>query len=121
MSEYPDYQQFMDELPLVEPLLDTDRKTMFLDVFSGANAPLAKAFLQCQWEIVTLIDIEIDHNLDVSRPAIRRAIHEVLPQVVLISGAMSCAAKSQAPEKKPGPPPLYGVRSHPESFRVCHA
>ena len=58
LTEYPDYQQFMDELSLVEPLLDTDRKTMFLDVFSGANAPLAKAFLQCQWEIVTPIDIE---------------------------------------------------------------
>ena len=52
----------MDELSLVEPLLDTDRKTMFLDVFSGANAPLAKAFLQCQWEIVTPINIEIDHT-----------------------------------------------------------
>ena len=102
--------------PWLNPFL-----TLIERPFSGANALLAKAFLQCQWEIVTLIDIEIDHNLDVSRPAIRRAIHEVLPQVVLISGAMSCAAKSQAPEKKPGPPPLYGVRSHPESFRVCHA
>ena len=107
----------MEELSLVDPVGDTARKPVFLDVFSGLNAPLAKAFLWCQWEVVTPIDIkiEIDQDLDVSRPsvrrAIRRAIHAVLPQVVLISGAMSCATKSRAREKQPGPPPLRSEES----------
>ena len=64
MSVYLDYQQFMEELSLVDPVSDTARKPVFLDVFSGLNAPLAKAFLWCQWEVVTPIDIEIDHDLD---------------------------------------------------------
>ena len=106
MSVYVDYQRFMEELSLVEPVNDTARKPVFLDVFSGLKAPLAKAFLWCQWEAVTPIDIEIDKDLDVSRPSVRRAIHAVLPQVVLIAGAMSCATKSRAREKQPGPPPL---------------
>ena len=41
-------------------------------------------------EIITPIDIEIDQDLDVSRPAVRRAIREVLPRVATIAGAMSC-------------------------------
>ena len=64
MFVYTDYQQFMEELSLVEPVSDTARKPVFLDVFSGVNAPLAKAFLWCQWEVVTPIDIEIDQDLD---------------------------------------------------------
>ena len=64
MSVYADYQQFMEELSLVDPVSDTARKPVFLDVFSGLNAPPAKAFLWCQWEVVTPIDIEIDHDLD---------------------------------------------------------
>ena len=111
MSVYLDYQQFMEELSLVEPVRDTARKPVFLDVFSGLNAPLAKAFLWCQWEVVTPIDIEIDQGLDVSRPSVRRALHAVLPQVVLIAGAMSCATKSRAREKQPGPPPLRSEES----------
>ena len=91
MSVYADYQQFMEELSLVDPV--------------------AKAFLWCQWEVVTPIDIEIDQDLDVSRPSVHRAIHAVLPQVVLISGAMSCATKSRAREKQPGPPPLRSEES----------
>ena len=31
---------------------------VLLDVFSGVHAPLSKAFLWCQWEIITPIDIE---------------------------------------------------------------
>ena len=64
MSVYADYQQFMEELSLVDPVSDTARKPVFLDVFSGLNAPPAKAFLWCQWEVVTPIDIEIDQDLD---------------------------------------------------------
>ena len=79
---------------------------VLLDVFSGVHAPLSKAFLWCQWEIITPIDIEIDQDLDVSRPAVRRAIQAVLPRVATIAGAMSCATKSRAREKRPGPPPL---------------
>ena len=60
----------------------------------------------CQWEIITPIDIEIDQDLDVSRPSVRRAIREVLPKVATIAGAMSCATKSRAREKRPGPCPL---------------
>ena len=62
-------------------------------------------------EVVTPIDIEIDKDLDVSRPSVRRAIHAVLPQVILIAGAMSCATKSRAREKQPGPPPLRSEES----------
>ena len=51
MSVYGDYQHFMAELSLVDPVNDIDRKPVFLDVFSGSNAPLAKAFLWCQWEV----------------------------------------------------------------------
>ena len=77
-------------------------RPVLLDIFSGVHAPLSKAFLWCQWEIIAPIDIEIDQDLDVSRPAVRRAIREVLPS----AGAMSCATKSRAREKRPGPPPL---------------
>ena len=88
---------------------------ILLDVFSGVHAPLSKAFLWCQWEIITPIDIEIDQDLDVSRPAVRRAIQAVLPRVATIAGAMSCATKSRAREKRPGPPPLRS-EEHPRGL-----
>lgn len=52
MSEYPTSNSWMSS-PWLNPFL-----TLIERPFSGANAPLAKAFLQCQWEIVTPIDIE---------------------------------------------------------------
>ena len=76
---------------------------VLLDVFSGVHAPLSKAFLWCQWEIITPIDIEIDQTWTCR---VRRAIQAVLPRVATIAGAMSCATKSRAREKRPGPPPL---------------
>ena len=84
---------------------------LLLDIFSGANAPLAKAFLWCKWLIITPIDLEVDPDFDVSRVDVRNAIHQHLPKVSLISGAMSCATKSRAREKAPGPPPLRSEES----------
>ena len=103
MSVYTDYQRFMEELSLVEPVNDTARKPVFLDVFSGFNAPLAKAFLWCRWEVVTPIS-----TLRSTRTWTCLGLRFVAPfmQSSLSAGAMSCATKSRAREKPPGPPPL---------------
>ena len=45
----------------------------------------------------------------VSRPEVRQAIAGCLPQTSCIAFAMSCATKSRAREKQPGPPPLRSV------------
>ena len=50
-----------------------------MDLFSGPNAPLAKAFLWCGWRVLTPIDLAIDEEFDV---------------------------KTRAREKGPGPMPL---------------
>ena len=106
-DELAQFHEFMQELSDVMPSANcAQRQPIMLDIFSGANAPLAKAFLWCQWLIITPIDLEVDPELDVSRVDVRKAIHARLPNVALISGAMSCATKSRAREKAPGPPPL---------------
>ena len=48
-------------------------------------------------------------ELDVSRPEVRQALAGCLPQTSCIASAMSCATKSRAREKQPGPPPLRSV------------
>ena len=106
-DELAQFHEFMQELSDVRPSANcAQRQPIMLDIFSGANAPLAKAFLWCQWLIITPIDLEVDPELDVSRVDVRKAIHARLPNVALISGAMSCATKSRAREQAPGPPPL---------------
>ena len=80
-----------------------------LDLYSGPNAPLAKAFNWCGWRVVTPVDLERDAELDISRPEVRQAIAGCLPQTSCIASAMSCATKSRAREKQPGPPPLGSV------------
>ena len=84
---------------------------MMLDLYSGPNAPLAKAFNWCGWRVVTPVDLERDAELDVSKPEVRQAIAGCLPQTCCIASAMSCATKSRAREKQPGPPPLRSVES----------
>ena len=76
-----------------------------LDLYSGPNAPLAKAFNWCGWRVVTPVDLERDAELDVSKPEVRQAIAGCLPQTCCLASAMSCATKSRAREKQPGPPP----------------
>ena len=106
------FDEFMQELSLVPDSVESaQRQPVMLDIFSGANAPLAKAFLWCKWLIITPIDLEVDPDFDVSRVDVRNAIHQHLPKVSLISGAMSCATKSRAREKAPGPPPLRSEES----------
>ena len=61
---------------------------IFENVFSGANAPLAKALHWCQWLIVTPIDLEANPDLHISSVDVRKAIHHCLTNVSLISGAM---------------------------------
>ena len=80
-----------------------------LDLYSGPNAPLAKAFNWCGWRVVNPVDLERDVEMDVSRPEVRQAIAGCLPQTSCIAAAMSCATKSRAREKQPGPPPLRSV------------
>ena len=55
------------------------------------------------------MDLERDVEMDVSRPEVRQAIAGCLPQTSCIASAMSCATKSRAREKQPGPPPLRSV------------
>ena len=55
------------------------------------------------------MDLERDAELDISRPEVRQAIAGCLPQTSCIASAMSCATKSRAREKQPGPPPLRSV------------
>ena len=69
-----------------------------LDLFSGADAPLTASR---------------DPNrprdrreLDVITLPVQKAILNVLSEVPFISSAMSCATKSRAREKRPGPLPL---------------
>ena len=92
---------------------------VILDLFSGANAPLTKAFLWCGWQAVTPIDLEIDAELDVTSPPVQRAIMHVLPQVAFISAAMSCSTKSRAREKRPGPLPLRSEK-FPRGLPALH-
>ena len=80
-----------------------------LDLYSGPNAPLAKAFNWCGWRVVTPVDLERDAELDISRPEVRQAIAGCLPQTSCIASAMSFATKSRARERQPGPPPLRSV------------
>ena len=79
---------------------------VMLDLFSGANAPLTKAFIWCGWKAVTPIDLEIDPEFDVTSPPVQKALLHVLPKVSFIAAAMSCSTKSRACEKPPGPRPL---------------
>ena len=67
---FHDFRSFLAELESID-MHQTEASPcpILLDVFSGVHAPLSKAFLWCQWEIITPIDIEIDQDLDVSRPA----------------------------------------------------
>ena len=83
---------------------------VMLDLFSGANAPLTKAFIWCGWKAVTPIDLEIDPELDVTSPSVQKALLHVLPKVSFIAAAMSCSTKSRAREKPPGPRPLRSDR-----------
>ena len=94
----------LDEVSHAVP--SDEQPPVILDLFSGANAPLTKAFLWCGWQAVTPIDLEIDVEFDVTSPPVQKAIMHVLPQVAFISAAMSCSAKSRAREKRPGPLPL---------------
>ena len=111
-DHFAQFHEFMQELSLVPDSVESaQRQPVMLDIFSGANAPLAKAFLWCKWLIITPIDLEVDPDFDVSRVDVRNAIHQHLPKVSLISGAMSCATKSRAREKAPGPPPLRSEES----------
>ena len=111
-------QQFMDELSKLPNLKVDEMATsgpVMLDLFSGENAPLAQAFNWCGWRVVTPIDIAIDVDFDVTRPAVRRAILHVLPEVSLLSAAFSCSTKSRAREKQPGPKPLRSD-AHPRGL-----
>ncbi len=72
-----------------------------LDLYCGPNAPLAKAFNWCGWRVVTPVDLE--------RDAERQAIAGFFLQTSCIASAMSCATKSRARERQPGPPPLRSV------------
>eukprot|EP00435_Cladocopium_sp_Y103_P018485 s228_g4.t1 len=83
-----------------------DERPVMLDLFSGPRAPLAKAFLWCGWRVVTPIDLDIDEEFDVTRPAVQRALLQLLPQVSLQAAAFDCSTKTRAREKSPGPPPL---------------
>ena len=108
----------MDELSKLPNLKVDEMATsgpVMLDLFSGENAPLAQAFNWCGWRVVTPIDIAIDVDFDVTRPAVRRAILHVLPEVSLLSAAFSCSTKSRAREKQPGPKPLRSD-AHPRGL-----
>ena len=77
-----------------------------LDLYSGPNAPLAKAFNWCGWRVVTPVDLERDAEMDISKPEVRQAIAGCLPQTSCIAAAMSCATKSRAREFPRGLPNL---------------
>ena len=55
---------------------------------------------------MTPIDLERDLDLDISRASVRKAIYRLLSGVQFIACAMSCATKSRARERQPGPKPL---------------
>ena len=57
---------FLDELSNVVPNHMPDAPPVMLDLYSGPNAPLAKAFNWCGWRVVTPVDLERDAELDVS-------------------------------------------------------
>jgi len=105
-------QLFLEELNGVTPSSISDDKPAMLDLYSGPNAPLAKAFNWCGWRVVTPVDLERDAELDVSRPEVRQAVAGCLPQTCCIAAAMSCATKSRAREK------LRSVES-PRVYQTC--
>ena len=95
------------ELSDVAPLdHDEPQEPVMLDLYAGTNAPLAQAFNWCGWKVVTPIDLERDPDLDISRASVRKAIYRLLSGVQFIACAMSCATKSRARERQPGPKPL---------------
>ena len=58
---FEDFRSFLDESESVDMHKSKDSpRPILLDIFRGVHAPLSKAFLWCQWEIITPIDIEID-------------------------------------------------------------
>ena len=79
---------------------------LMMDLFSGPNAPLAKAFLWCGWRVLTPIDLAIDEEFDVTWPAAQQAILKWLPQVSLQAAAFDCSTKTRPREKRPGPMPF---------------
>ena len=92
------------ELSDVAPLdHDEPQEPVMLDLYAGTNAPLAQAFNWCGWKVVTPIDLERDPDLDISRASVRKAIYRLLSGVQFIACAMSCATKSRARERQPGP------------------
>ena len=97
VQESPDLDQFGRFQSMMSNLDCTDVPSgtpVFLDMFSGPNCPLSKALLWCGWSVVSPIDIAIDEDLDVTRPAVQNAIIARLPQV-----HATCAACSIAPPR----------------------
>ena len=108
----------MDELSKLPSLKVDEMATsgpVMLDLFSGENAPLAQAFNWCGWRVVTPIDIAIDMDFDVTRPAVRRAILHVLPEVSLLSAA-SRVLQSRGHVKSSLDPSLFVRRHIPGAF-----
>ena len=82
---FHDFRSFLDELESIDMhKSEASPCPALLDIFSGVHAPLSKAFCVGDHHPDRHRDRQ---DLDVSRPAVRRAIREVLPRVATIPGA----------------------------------
>jgi len=104
--ELVQFESFASSLDAIECGEDSQSVPVFLDMFSGPNCPLSKAMMWCGWKIISPIDIAIDEDFDVTRPAVQKAIIAQLHQVHATCAAMDCSTKTRAREKQPGPLPL---------------
>ena len=98
----------LDEVSHAVP--SDEQPPVILDLFSGVNAPLTKAFLWCGWQAVTPIDLEIDVELDVTSPSVLRSRRPLcMCSHKLPSFQPPCHVLPnliRAREKRPGPLPL---------------
>ena len=81
VAPYPASNELPSTFTSIRAMLDTvshavpsaDQPPVVLDLFSGANAPLTKAFLWCGWQAVTPIDLEIDIDFDVTSSPVQKS------------------------------------------------
>ena len=68
-----------------------------LDLRSGPQAPVTKAFLWCGWQAAP-IDILIDGEMDLSKKPLQQALQCTLDNAAFAMMAMDCSTKSRIRE-----------------------